>query len=250
MQESDKFELLDQRDEEQILAEIKGQIITEMFYELTVGGKKVTGISLVGIKEISRKYGGISMGHPKVDDLGDYYAANILATDNRNDVTFGGTALQPKQMTVHDLDKNGSWLKDADGAYVTHLVPDPFAYTKAVSKARRNAIRALLPERYLIEMYQYFKNQKTGSKATAPKPDYRESEVQAVVPVRPDGNEVLGYLESCGYMAEQFTVEEDEDAQLVIIKPLKFMGTQKWKDEMRELGAMYNKENRTYEVNM
>jgi len=246
----ESFELLDQRDEEQILAEIKGQIITEMFYELTVGGKKVTGISLVGIKEISRKYGGISMGHPKVDDLGDCYAANILATDKRNDVTFGGTALQPKQMTVHDLDKNGSWLKDADGAYVTHLVPDSFAYTKAVSKARRNAIRALLPERYLIEMYQYFKNQKTGSKASAPKPDYREAEAQPSVPVRPDGNEVLGYLESCGYKAEQFQVWEDENEQKVIIKPIKYMGTDKWRNEMNELGAIYVKANKTYEVNM
>ena len=240
----ESFELLDQRDEEQILAEIKGQIITEMFYELTVGGKKVTGISWVGTKEISRKYGGISMGLPQVTDLGEFYAASVQATDKRNDVTLVGTALQPKQMTVHDLDRSGSWLKDADGNYVTHLVDDGFAYTKATSKAQRNAIRALIPEKYLIEMYQYFKD---GGKKKEPEPEYRES---AVVPVRPDGNEVLGYLEGCGYKAEQFQVWEDENEQKVIIKPIKYMGTDKWRNEMNELGAIYVKANKTYEVNM
>jgi len=135
------YELLDQRDEEQILAEIKGEIITEMFYEFPLEGKTVTGVSWVGTKEISRKYGGITMGLPKVDDLGDHYAATIQATDKRNDVTLVGTAMQPKNMTL-----KGGQVK-----------PDVFAYTKAVSKAQRNAIRALIPERYLIEMYQLFK---------------------------------------------------------------------------------------------
>ena len=225
----ESFELLDQRDEEQILAEIKGQIITEMFYELTVGGKKVTGISWVGTKEISRKYGGISMGLPQVEDLGEFYAASVQATDKRNDVTLVGTALQPKNITL----KTGE------------VKSDPFAYTKATSKAQRNAIRALIPEKYLIEMYQYFKD---GKKNPEPKPEYREATV--TVPVRPDGTTILQYLEDCGYKAEQFTVWEDEPMGIICIKPKRFMGDDKWKDEMRELGATYDRENRVYVVNM
>jgi hypothetical protein len=46
----EEYELLDQRDEEQILSEIKGNIITEMFYSFPLDGRMVTGISWVGTK--------------------------------------------------------------------------------------------------------------------------------------------------------------------------------------------------------
>jgi len=78
--------------------------------------------------------------------------------------------------------------------------------------------------------------------------EYREAVVS--VPVRPEGTTVLQYLEECGYKAEQFTVWEDEPMGIICIKPLAYMGTDKWRDEMRELGAIYNKENKVYVVNM
>ena len=130
-----KFEIMEKRDEEQILAEAQGHIIKEMFYKFPIDGKTVTGISWVGTKEIARRYGGIKMGIPQVTDLGDDWACSVQATDTKNDVTLVGSSLQCKNM------------KKRDGSEV----PDRFAYTKGVSKAQRNAIRALIPESFLLE---------------------------------------------------------------------------------------------------
>jgi len=223
-----KFEIMDKRDEDQILAEIQGRIIKEMFYSFPMDGKTVTGISYVGTKEIARKYGGIRAGLPQVTETEDMYYCDILATDVKNDVTLPGSSTMPKMMTLKD------------GSVRTNR----FARQTCVSKATRNAIRALIPETFLLEMEKTFS---AGSYKQVAKPEYRES---AVVPVRPDGNEVLGYLESCGYKAEQFTVWEDMPEQIICIKPLAYMGTDKWRDEMRELGAIYRKEDKVYVVHM
>ena len=154
-----KFEIFEKRDEDQILAEAQGHIIEEMFYKFPLDGKTVTGISWVGTKEIARKYGGIKMGIPQVTDLGDQYACSIQATDIKNDVTLIGSSMQPKNMTLKSGEEK----------------PDRFAYTKVVSKAQRNAIRALIPETFLLEMEKTFSSgsYKQGSK---PSPRYEPSE--------------------------------------------------------------------------
>ena len=139
-QPPEAYELLDQRDEEQILAEIKGNIITEMFYSFKMDGREVTGISWVGTKEIARQYGGIDMNFVRCEDTPIAYIAICKATDTKRGTSLLGTAMQPKLMQT----RNGE-------------VEDRFAYTKAVSKAQRNAIRAIIPERFLIEMYEQFK---------------------------------------------------------------------------------------------
>jgi len=111
-------------------------------------------------------------------------------------------------------------------------------------------VRAVIPEPMIIKFLDDVAAGKIKPQQPSPsEPRYEPAEVPTV-PVRPDGNEVLGYLESCGYKAEQFQVWEDENEQKVIIKPIKYMGTDKWRNEMNELGAIYVKENKTYEVNM
>jgi len=154
---SQAYEMMEARDEEQILAEIKGNIITEMFYSFKIGGKEVTGVSWVGTKEIARRYGSVRMDFVELLDLGDDWMAVVRATDTRSDTGMLGTSLQAKTMEVHDVDAAGKWLKASDGSWVTHREPDRFASTKAISKAQRNAIRAIIPEKYLLEMYLLFK---------------------------------------------------------------------------------------------
>ena len=149
-QAPEAYELLDQRDEEQILAEIKGNIITEMFYSFKMEGREVTGVSWVGTKEIARQYGGINMDFMRVDETPLAYIAICKATDTKRGTSLLGTAMQPKQMNTRAGE-----------------VEDRFAYTKAVSKAQRNAIRAIIPERFLIEMYEQFR--KGGKPSTAPR---------------------------------------------------------------------------------
>ena len=139
-QPPEAYELLDQRDEAQILAEIKGQIIDEMFYSFSMDGREVTGISWVGTKEIARQYGGIDMNFVRCEDTPISYIAIVKATDTRRGTSLLGTALQNKMMSTRAGE-----------------VEDRFAFTKAVSKAQRNAIRAIIPEKYLLEMYKLFK---------------------------------------------------------------------------------------------
>jgi len=148
-QPQEAYELLDQRDEEQILSEIKGQIIDEMFYSFSMDGREVTGISWVGTKEIARQYGGIDMNFVRCEDTPISYIAIVKATDTKRGTSLLGTAMQPKLMQTRAGE-----------------VEDRFAYTKAVSKAQRNAIRAIIPEKYLLEMYKLFKD---GGKPEPPK---------------------------------------------------------------------------------
>lgn len=155
------FELMEQRDEEQILAEIKGAILDEMFYSFPLDGRTVTGISWVGTKEIARRYGGIEMNFVKVEETDTHYVAIVKATDTRSGTSLLGTSMQSKLMKVKGAEK-----------------PDRFAYTKAVSKAQRNAIRAIIPERFLIEMYEVFKKGKAGRKG---KQSRRQVEAKSTV---------------------------------------------------------------------
>jgi len=165
-----KFEILEKRDEEQILAEAQGNIIKEMFYKFPIDGKQVTGISWVGTKEIARRYGGIKMGLPQVTVLDDQYVCSVQATDVKNDVTLIGSSMQPKNMTL----KNGD------------IKPDRFAYVKVTSKAQRNAIRALVPETFLLEMEKTFSSGSYNQKKRST-PRYEEAEQ----PGEDDGSSVF-----------------------------------------------------------
>jgi len=152
---TDQFTELEKRDEDQILAELQGKVIEEMFYE-TKDGKII--VSWVGIKEIARRYGGISMSDPKdvvMQDLGEIVLIMVKATDIKNGYSMLGSSTQGKMMDVHDLGKDGRWIKDSEtGRYLFHKEPDPFVYPKALSKSQRNAIRALIPETYFAKMIE------------------------------------------------------------------------------------------------
>ena len=167
-----KYEIMEARDEAQIIAVAKGSIIKEMFYSFYIGGKKVTGISWVGTKEIARRYGGLEMGLPIMTDIGEEWAASVQCTDLVNKLTLVGTSTVSKTI----VKKNG----DID--------PNKFAYTQASSKAQRNAIRALIPERVLIEMLETFIAEKKG-KNTPPTARQTESNTRELN-VDPDEEKV------------------------------------------------------------
>ena len=154
---ADQFLEMEKRDEDQILAELQGKVIEEMFYE-TKDGKII--VSWVGIKEIARRYGGISMSEPKdvvMQDLGENVLIMVKATDTKNGYSMLGASTQSKLMDIHDLDDKKRWAKDASGRYIFHKDPDPFVYPKALSKSQRNAIRALIPETFFAKMIEEWK---------------------------------------------------------------------------------------------
>jgi hypothetical protein len=129
---------MDRRDEEQIMAELDGipkPVLEEMVYSFLSGGKKVTGLSFIGVKTLSIEAGHIGIIDLKIQDTPDSYRAMALAKDYNRNVTFFGVAEQAKNMEM----KNGN------------RIPDPFALQKAASKAQRNAIFNLLPRKLVAE---------------------------------------------------------------------------------------------------
>jgi len=233
-----KFEIMEKRDEEQILAEAQGNIIEEMFYKFPIDGKTVTGISWVGTKEIARQYGGIKMGIPQVTDLGEDYACSIQATDTKNDVTLVGSSMQPKNMAL----RNGGEK------------PDRFAYTKAVSKAQRNAIRALIPETFLLKMEKRFSegiNSIPSSDVVRRKvaSEFKEKVEENKKKLTEDTtfdlseNGIKSALEQLGYNSELFDIRHDEPTRMYVIDKKPWLDNlPEFNIQMRELGGEYNAE--------
>jgi hypothetical protein len=173
---SDSFLEMEKRDEEQILSELQGGVLKEMFY-VSKEGKAV--VSWIGIKEIARKYGGIDVNLVEKTDLGEQWLVIVKATDKNNGYSLLGASTQAKMMDVYDRDPNDP-KKRLD---TTHKEPDPFVLPKAMSKAQRNAIRALVPETFFAQMVDTWRK---GPKpaAPAPRPQAQSSTAYSKPPAR------------------------------------------------------------------
>lgn len=138
----DMYRAMALADEQQIVDELQGRALDVMVYSFPMDGKPATGLSWKGIREVVRTLNArgftrlrISPSHrPHFEDVlteeGDpAWEVHVYAEDERNGGGAWGVAAQPKQMKL----RNGS------------TKPDPFAKTKALSKAQRNALESLLP---------------------------------------------------------------------------------------------------------
>jgi len=117
------FSIMEKRDEAQILAEIRGEVIEEYFYKV----KDKTAISWIGVKELARQYGRLDTELIEMRETEDSWIVVIKAKDIEKGSGMLGTSVQSK------IDQyNGE--------------PDEFCLQKAFSKAQRNALKSLLPE--------------------------------------------------------------------------------------------------------
>ncbi len=133
---------MEKRDEQQIQAEIMGNVIEEMTYKFKSGNRIVTGISWIGIKEIARRHKNIDVELVDLKDTPEAYIAVVKAKDIEKGTGILGVSSQSKI------------LKRRDGSEEL----DPFAVQKAMSKAQRNAIRSLLPESYFKAIFAELSN--------------------------------------------------------------------------------------------
>lgn len=144
MKEED-FRMIERFDEEQIENEIQGKMIEQMFYSFDSGGRKVIGISYAGVKTIAMKKGSFETKDLRVIDGGNEWCAVVVIEDKVRKLSLPGGASQMKEMVLRDGSK----------------VRDNFAFAKAISKATRNALRALIPEEYIKQLYRiYLRNKK------------------------------------------------------------------------------------------
>lgn len=135
------YDIMNIKDDEQVMQELQGGFLKEFVYSFPVkGGGKVTGLSWAGVKEVARRQGNVSIEDIKITETPETYRVLAKAKDTSRNVTMFGIAEQAKMMQLRDGNK----------------VEDLHALSKCVSRAQRNAIRALIPEmtiKAMIELY-------------------------------------------------------------------------------------------------
>jgi len=133
---------MEERDEQQIIAELKGdfqsEVLRQYFYVFESGGRKIIGLSYKGVKQIALKQGNITLKDLELRETESGWIAVVKARHETRNLEVYGVAWQGKRMRLRDGSE----------------VEDPFAIQKAVSKAQRNALRALIPETIIAEAYR------------------------------------------------------------------------------------------------
>ena len=149
-----EYEVVDQVDDQAIVELMTGQTIQDYVYSFKQGGRVVEGLTLAGINEAANRRGGIQVEEMKYEELEHSWIATVKAVDTITGSSRWGAYEQPKM--------NGSRT-------------DPFAFTKAVHKAQRNAIKQLLPVPVIREVLNFYLNRKVGGGNTQQKPQPQQS---------------------------------------------------------------------------
>ena len=137
------FRAMEKADEDQIVAAMRGKYLEGMVYSFKQAGRTVTGISYMGVKEITYQLA-VETGREidtelveRAEDEDNYYVT--VRAVHKGVGSRLGASVQAK--------------KFSSGA------KDPFAFTKALSKAQRNALRAVIPE---LSIQQFIEEAQKG----------------------------------------------------------------------------------------
>lgn len=128
-------EQLNAADDDAIIAMMTGQAIQEYVYSFRQGGKTVEGLTLAGINEAANRRGGIQVSEVTYEEREHSWLAIVKATDTFTNSSRYGAYEQPKRSGGRE---------------------DPFAFTKAIHKAQRNAIKQLLPTPVIKEVLNFY----------------------------------------------------------------------------------------------
>lgn len=143
---AEEYEVLDQADDRAIIQMMTGQAIQDYVYSFKQGGRTVEGLTLAGINEAANRRGGISVEDIQFEEREDSWIAIVKATDTYTGSSRYGAFEQPQKSGGRD---------------------DPFAFTKAIHKAQRNAVKQLLPVPIIREVLNYYLH---GRKPTSIEP--------------------------------------------------------------------------------
>jgi len=146
--EESQFQIMERRDDNQILSEMKGNVLEEFVYSFKQGDRQITGLSYAGVKQIALIMGNIHCGEPILQETGDSWICKVKATDVQRNQVRWAVSLQNKLMDT-------KWGKK----------PDSFCVQKAASKAERNALRKLMAEKTIIETIKKWQSNKNNGGA-------------------------------------------------------------------------------------
>ena len=144
-----EYEVVDQVDDQAIIELMTGQTIQDYVYSFKQGGRTVEGLTLAGINEAANRRGGIQIEEIKYEERENSWIATAKAVDTITGSSRYGAYEQPKNAGSR---------------------PDPFAFTKAIHKAQRNAIKQLIPVPVIREVLNFYLHRKAGSGNSAPQP--------------------------------------------------------------------------------
>lgn len=149
-----EYEVVDQVDDQAIIELMTGQTIQDYVYSFKQGGRTVEGLTLAGINEAANRRGGIQVEDVTYEEREHSWIAVAKATDTLTGSSRYGAYEQAKMMGSR---------------------PDPFAFTKAVHKAQRNAIKQLIPVPVIREVLNFYLHRKTQGGAAAQQQQARQS---------------------------------------------------------------------------
>ena len=132
---SDEISTFEEKEDQIIINQMQSASVEEYIYTFQQGGRKVTGLTLAGINEAANRRGNIEVEDITTKEKDDSWLVIIKARDKVTNTSRYGAYEQPK---------------------IYYNKPDPFAYTKAVHKAQRNAIKQLLPVPVIKKVLDYY----------------------------------------------------------------------------------------------
>ena len=127
-------------DDQSIIADMQGHAIESYVYSFKQGGRNVQGLTLAGINEAANRRGGLQIDELQIKETDDSWIVTAKALDTVTNCSRFGACEQSKKMGTKS---------------------DPYAFTKAVHKAQRNALKQLIPAPVINEVLaHYLKNKK------------------------------------------------------------------------------------------
>ena len=166
-----EHEVLTRIDDQAIIDMMTGHAIQDYVYSFKRGGRNIEGLTLAGINEAANRRGGIQVEEAEHKETDDSWCAIVKATDTITGSSRYGAFEQPK---------------------MTGGKVDPFAFTKAIHKAQRNAIKQLIPVTLIKELLNFYLNRSKGSGSAQPQLD--DSTAKAKKATFAVVNEILGTL--------------------------------------------------------
>lgn len=139
------------RDEGQILAEMKGEFLSQYVYSFKQSNRDITNLSYAGIKEAIRRRGHFQIIEQEVTEVNGKIRALVKIHD-----------------LVNDIDVLGASEAEAE---------KPFAYVLAVNKAERNAYAKLIPAKFFAELIAEKLKGQTRPVNVTPSPEKKQDEV-------------------------------------------------------------------------
>lgn len=136
-----EVEVIDSVDDQAIVEMMTGQTIQDYVYSFKQGGRVVEGLTLAGINEAANRRGGIQVNNIEYKETDKSWMATAQAVDTIIGNSRYGAYEQPKMIGGR---------------------PDPYAFTKAIHKAQRNAIKQLLPIPVIREVLNFYLKRKAS----------------------------------------------------------------------------------------